>query len=124
MAGKSQTIEITLSQLDWHIINQVKKLRKRLKISQDELSVKMGFSEKLVGSIENPTLPSKYNIRHLNLIAKALGCTLYDLIPEQPLDYDLVKIKVKRSPMTTKNGKPSAKTKLEILEVKPLQGRH
>jgi transcriptional regulator with XRE-family HTH domain len=124
MAGKTQTIEITISQLDWYIINQVKKLRKGKGMSQDELSVKMGFSEKLIGSIENPVLPAKYNIKHLNLLAKALDCTLWDLIPEKPFEHDLVKIKLKRSPLITKTGESSTKSKLEILEVKPLKSRH
>ncbi|MBS1682220.1 MAG: helix-turn-helix transcriptional regulator [Bacteroidetes bacterium] len=123
MAGKSQVVEITISQLDWYVINQVKKLRRKKGLSQSDLSVEMGFSEKLIGSVENPTLNARFNIRHLNLLAKALDCTLWDLIPEKPFDNDLVKIKIKKSARITKAGSTSSKTEFEILEVKPLKNR-
>jgi transcriptional regulator with XRE-family HTH domain len=123
MAGKSQILDVTISQLDWYIINQVKKLRKKKGISQSALSVEMGFSEKLIGSIENPTLSARFNIRHLNLLAKALDCTLWDLFPEKPLENDLVVVKIKRAPMLTKSGASTSKTKFEILEIKPIKNR-
>jgi len=119
MGGSAQIIEVAVSQLDWYIINQVKKLRKKKGISQDNLSVRMGFSEKLVGSIENPTLGARYNIRHLNLLAKALECTIWDLLPEEPLENDMVKLKIKRWHKTNKDGTLSTKTEMEILEIKP-----
>jgi transcriptional regulator with XRE-family HTH domain len=48
--------EIITTRLDLYIINKVKALRKAKGISQAELSVLMGFSEKYVGNVENPTL--------------------------------------------------------------------
>lgn len=125
MTGKlqSEIVEITMSQLDWYIINQVKKLRNKKGISQAHLSVEMGFSEKLIGSIENPTHKAKYNIRHLNLLASALGCSIWDIIPEKPVENDLVSIKVKRTFMVNQKGKLIGKTKLEILNIKPQKRR-
>ncbi|HPH47265.1 MAG TPA: helix-turn-helix transcriptional regulator [Chryseolinea sp.] len=123
MGGKGQIIEITISQLDWYLINQVKKLRKEKGISQADLSVKMGFSEKLIGSIENPTLKAKYNISHINLLATALDCTIYDLLPSKPFEHNLVKLKVKRTPKLGDSGRPSRKTTLEVIEVKVLRNR-
>jgi transcriptional regulator with XRE-family HTH domain len=123
MAGKSQILEVRISYLDWYVINQVRKLRMKKGISQDELSVKIGFSEKFISSIENPTLPSRFNIRHLNLLAKALGCNLWDLLPEKPLEYDIVKIRIKKQPIVTKKGEVSSKTKTEVLEIKPEKSR-
>lgn len=108
-----------MSQLDWYIINQVKELRMKKGISQADLSVRMGFSEKLIGSIENPTHSSRYNIRHLNLIANALRCSLGDILPEKPVENDLVTIKVKRSYKVNEKGKRVGKSKLEVLSVKP-----
>lgn len=123
MPVKSQVVEIVVSQLDWYIINQVKKLRKKRGISQDYLSVQMGFSEKFIGSIENPTLNARFNIRHLNLLAKVLECSLWDLLPEKPLENDLIKIKIKRSAILTKAGTQSKKTKIEVLEIRPFKTR-
>src|SRR6267154_1839978 len=109
MASKSKIIEIIISELDWYVINQSRKLRKKKGISQSHLSVMMGFSEKLIGSIENPTLNAKFNIRHLNLLAKALNCSLWELLPEKTLDHDLVKIRIKKSPMISKSGESTSK---------------
>lgn len=121
MAGKSQIVEVTISQLDWYVINQVKKLRKKKGLSQSDLSVEMGFSEKLIGGVENPTLLTRFNIRHLNLLAKALDCTLWELVPEVPLDNDLIRIKIKRVPILTTTGRPTSKSKFEIVDIKPVQ---
>ncbi|MBL0741075.1 helix-turn-helix transcriptional regulator [Chryseolinea lacunae] len=120
MSGKGQILEITISQLDWYLINQVKKLRKQKGISQADLSVKMGFSEKLVGSIENPTLSARYNVSHINLLAKALNCNIHDLLPVKAFSADFLKLKVKRTHKLSRDGKPSKKTVLEVIDIIPL----
>jgi transcriptional regulator with XRE-family HTH domain len=114
MAGKGQIIEVTISQLDWYIINRVKQLRKEKGISQSELSVRMGFSEKLVGSIENPTLKARYNISHLNLLAKALDCSIHELLPSSPFENDIIKLKVKKTHAIGADGRPTRRTELEV----------
>lgn len=124
MGAKAQIIEITISQLDWYIINRVKQLRKEKGISQSELSVKMGFSEKFVGSIENPTLNARYNISHLNLLAKALDCTLHELMPAKPFENDMIKLKVRRALIIDLNGRPTKKTSLQVIETKTLKVKH
>lgn len=116
-----QTKEVVISRLDLYIINRVKELREAKGISQDNLSVRVGFSEKFIGSVENPTLGAKYNIRHLNLLAKALDCSLRDLLPEKPFEDDLVKVKVKRSKGINKDGTRSKKTQTEIVDVQPVK---
>jgi transcriptional regulator with XRE-family HTH domain len=122
MSGKASVIEIEISSLDWYIINQVKKLRGDKEMSQDALSVAMGFSEKFVGNVENPSSIKKYNIKHLNLIAKTLNCTLRELLPEKPFEHDMIKVKIKRSPLITKTGKKSKKMNIEIVDIKPVKG--
>lgn len=120
MAGKSQTIEVVISQLDWYIINRVKEIRKEKGMSQSELSVAMGYSDKYIGSVENPNLKAKYNISQLNRLAKALKCGLWELLPERPFDNDLVRIKLKRVARLSKEGKPTRKTDFEIVDMKPV----
>src|SRR3954470_19713997 len=104
MTAKESIKEVITTRLDLYIINKVKELREAKGISQADLSVLMGFSEKFVGNVENPTLVEKYNIRHLNLLAKALKCTLWDLLPEEPFDDDLIKVKIKRVKGVNKDG--------------------
>lgn len=121
MGAKEQIKEIIISRLDLYIINRVKELREKKNISQDNLSVRMGFSEKFVGSVENPTLGAKYNIRHLNLLAKSLDCSLWDLLPKEPFDDDLVKVKIKRSKGINKDGSKSKRTQIDIIDIQPVK---
>lgn len=54
----------------------------------------MGLAEGAIGKIENPKERAKYNIRHLNLLAKALKCSPKDFLPEKPLRNDMIKAKL------------------------------
>src|SRR6185295_5322603 len=117
MSGKPQVVEVVISELDWHIINRAKELRIRKKLSQSDLSIEMGFSEKLIGSVENPTLKAKFNVRQLNLLARALRCTLWEIIPEKPFTNDLMRVRVKRIPKLNNSGKPTSKTEFRIIDI-------
>lgn len=68
----------------------------------------MGLSEGAISKIENPRQQAKYNIRHLNLLAKALKCNPSDLLPDKPLKYDMIiaKIKIIRN-KKDKRGEPN-----------------
>ena len=123
MGAKDQIKEVITNRLDLYIINRVKQLREERGISQVELSLLMGFSEKFVGNVENPTLAEKYNIRHLNLLAKALKCTIWDLLPKEPFDDDLVKVKIKRTKSLNKDGSKSKRMQIEIVDIQPVKER-
>ena len=71
--------------IDKYAINRVREIRTAKKISQQKLSILIGFSEGFIGNVENPNRKEKYNLRHLNLIAKALNCSPKDFLPEQPI---------------------------------------
>jgi transcriptional regulator with XRE-family HTH domain len=119
--AKAQILELELSRLDWFIINRVKELRHKKGISQGQLSVEMGFSDKFVGGIENPTSSTKYNIRHLNLLAVALNCTLSDLLPEKPFEDDIIRVRIKKTPKLDKNGKATSKSQFEVLDIRAVK---
>jgi len=106
--AKEEIIEIKTSEIDLFIINKAREIRVSKKISQLKLSVAMGLSEGAVSKIENPRQPAKYNIRHLNLLAKALKCNPSDLLPERPLKNDLIiaRIKIIRN-KKDKRGEPN-----------------
>ena len=73
------------SPLDLYIINKVKEMRMRDGISQAVLAVKLGVSATFIGNIENPRHVSKYNLAHLNLLAKLFNCSPRDFLPEKPI---------------------------------------
>lgn len=108
MKSKEEIIEVEIAEIDLYIINKVRELRVARKISQLKLSIALGLAEGAVSKIENPKQRAKYNIRHLNLLAKALKCNPADLVPAKPLKNDIVraKLKVTRNPQN-KKGEPN-----------------
>lgn len=95
---EGRIVELIISELDLFVIDKVRELRGRAKpyISQNELSQRMGFAEGYVGKVENFNSNAKYNIRKLNLVAKALGLgTTRSIQPEKTLENDLLFLKIK-----------------------------
>lgn len=54
-------------------------------ISPATLAYGIGVSDGFISQVESPKSPSKYNLNHLNEIAKYLGCSPRDFLPEKPL---------------------------------------
>jgi transcriptional regulator with XRE-family HTH domain len=73
------------SEIDLHIIKEVKKLRIENKISQAILATKLDVSDAFIGQIENPKHTSKYSMVHLNKLAKIFNCSPRYFLPEKPL---------------------------------------
>ena len=118
MTEKGEIIEIATSEIDLYIINKVRELRVARNISQLKLSIALGLAEGAVSKIENPRQRAKYNIRHLNLLAKALKCNVSDLLPQKPLRHDLISAKIRIVKNSkAKKGEPN----FEILSKTPLK---
>lgn len=95
---EGKEIEIIISEIDLYFIDKVRELRGKAQpyISQVELSQRMGYADGYIGKVENLSSNSRYNIRKLNLVAKALGLKSYQaLLPEQLLENDLVYYKIR-----------------------------
>lgn len=73
------------SAIDLYIIDQVKKMRNERNISQAVLATYLEVSNAFVGQIEDPRHRSKYNMSHLNKLAKAFDCSPRDFLPENPI---------------------------------------
>lgn len=76
------------SEIDQYIIDKVRDIRKKKKISQEKLAFELGFeSMAYIGAIEStqPDSNKCYNCKHLNQIAKYLKCSPKDFWPEMPL---------------------------------------
>ena len=115
--AETEIIEVVISEIDLYLINKVREIRVPLDLSQVKLSILMGLAEGAVGKIENPKERAKYNIRHLNLLAKALKCSPKDLMPEKPLKNDMVRVKMK----IKKNGRSrQGEPNFEIIKIEPI----
>lgn len=71
--------------VDLYIIDAVRKARRAQHVSQTMLSYGIGVTRGFVGQVESPRHRAKYNLNHLNEIAKFLGCSPRDFLPEKPL---------------------------------------
>lgn len=90
----------SLDQIEQYIIKRIKDIREEKGISQTSLSLAIGKSTSYISDIEAQSKTAKYNIKSLNLIAIALGCSIKDFLPDDPIredKYDFVKeIEVKK----------------------------
>lgn len=118
--AKAKTIDLEISELDQFVIDKARELRVKKGFSQLDLSIAMGLAEGAVAKIENPSQGAKYNIRHINLLAKSLGCSPKDFFPDHPLTNDVVRMKIKVVRHTTNDkGQPN----YEILKKEAVKAR-
>lgn len=67
----------------------IKRIRKLMKMSQVELSNRSGISQSAISDIENPSVTKLPNINTVTKIAQVLGCTVSDLTGEKEIETDL-----------------------------------
>ena len=80
MAKKNQK-----GKIDQYIISQVIRMRNANNLTQEDLSIHLNVSSGYIGHIESPKFRAKYNVSHLNELAKLFNCSPKDFFPENPL---------------------------------------
>ena len=78
-------LHMELAPIEQYVIDAVRERRKKLGISQEQLAHLLGYSEGFIANIETRKRASKYNLKHLNEIAKILRCSPRDFLPEKPI---------------------------------------
>lgn len=73
------------TEIEQYVISQVRRRRMALRISQVALADSINVAKGFIGNVEVPTNDYKYNINHLNEIAKVLNCSIKDFFPDKPL---------------------------------------
>ena len=74
-----------LTKIEHFVIDRVRKLRIEKNISQADLALSIGVSIGFIGKVESLKYNSKYNLNHINNIAKALNISPKELLPEESL---------------------------------------
>ena len=74
-----------LTKIEKYIIQLVKDKRIKEGLSQIVLSQKLNMSDSFVGHVETPKRRAKYNVNHINALAKIFKCSPKDFMPEKPL---------------------------------------
>ena len=73
-----------MTKIEQYVIDQVREKRKEAGISQIELSQKLNMSDGFVSHVETPNRRAKYNVNHLNALARIFKCSPREFWPEKP----------------------------------------
>jgi transcriptional regulator with XRE-family HTH domain len=73
------------SPIEQYVIDMVKSKRLEKGYSQKELAYLLEKSIGFIGDIENPHYRAKYNLKHINELAKVFECSPKDFLPEKAL---------------------------------------
>ena len=65
--------------------DKVRERRIVLKLSQDDLAMFLDTDRSFIGQVESPVNPAKYNLNHLNILAKEMNCSPKEFLPENPI---------------------------------------
>lgn len=75
----------TKTEIELYVINKVKELRKAANLSQEKLSLELKLDSSFVGHAERLQREEKYNLNHINEIAKYFDVPIASLFPPQYL---------------------------------------
>mgnify|MGYP003227986581 CR=1 FL=1 len=68
-----------MTKIEEFVIQKVKAMRV-------ELADYMNMSASFIADIENPKRRAKYNLNHLNVLAKVFDCSPRDFLPDVPIE--------------------------------------
>ena len=71
--------------IEQYIIDTVRQKRIGKGYSQKDLADLLDLSIGFIGDVENPKYRAKYNLNHINELAKIFECSPKDFMPEIPL---------------------------------------
>jgi len=77
--------EPLLSPIEQYVVDVVRNKRIEKGWSQKELAYQLDVSIGFIGDIENPKYRAKYNLNHLNELAKIFNCSPKDFLPKDPI---------------------------------------
>ncbi|MDR3680437.1 MAG: helix-turn-helix transcriptional regulator [Flavipsychrobacter sp.] len=71
-----------ISEIDKYVIGKVKERRLQQGLSQSQLAFELDVPTSFIAMIESGQYNKKYNVTHINNLAKALNCSPKDFMPE------------------------------------------
>ena len=69
------------TEVDLYVIDKVRKRREELGLSQEALAFALDYASTFISIRESGT--KKYNVDHLNKLAKVLKCSPCDFLPKE-----------------------------------------
>jgi transcriptional regulator with XRE-family HTH domain len=77
--------EPLLTSIEQYVVDIVRAKRMEKGWSQKELAYQLDVSIGFIGDIENPKYRAKFNLNHINELAKIFDCSPKDFLPEDSL---------------------------------------
>ena len=71
--------------IEQYVINKIKEIRIEKGFSQEDIASILDTSRGFIGQIESPNHAAKYNLNHINILAKELKCSPKDFLPEKSI---------------------------------------
>jgi transcriptional regulator with XRE-family HTH domain len=118
---KEQFLYVEISHLDYLLICHIRDKRIDSKLTQLQLSHKMKLADGFVSKVETFSERAKYSVRHLKLLADVFECDIVDLIPKELPQYDIIRLTLKRTNKTKRDGSISNKKETLIMKIEPLE---
>lgn len=75
--------KVFITPIEQYVIDRVRELRTEKNMSQRELADTIEVSYGFIGKVESTSKRAKYNLQHINDIAKAFECSPKDLMPDK-----------------------------------------
>lgn len=80
-----------MTQIEEYIIKRVKEMRTERGWSQQVLADYMNLSQGFIRDVESPRRNQKYNLNHINTLARVFECSFSEFFPEKPFPEELNK---------------------------------
>lgn len=71
------------TQIEQYVINTVRKKRLLKELSQIDLAHLLNVSPGFIGKVESTKYESKYNLNHINKLAKIFNCSPKSFLPQK-----------------------------------------
>lgn len=73
----------SLTEIERYVISKVREMRESQGVTQEQLSLSISKNITFISQVEARSKKTKYNVNHLNEIAKVLDCSPKDFWPER-----------------------------------------
>ena len=111
-----------ITELEFLIIERIKRIRIEKGLSKMELSEAIGVSNSFVGKVESLSHPDKYSFKHLYKISKVFEIkSVRELIPKEIPRYGDIEIIYEMVPKKNKDGSQSKQLEANVLEINPIE---
>ncbi len=75
---------VEISPIEQFVIDKIREKRKELGLSQRDIAYQLDIDQSFLAAVESPKGRAKYNLNHVNAMAKLFKCSPKDFLPDEP----------------------------------------